>query len=250
MLKDAKSLCRDSKLIWKWPRITKNKYLHLARELLQVADVDGIMVDGIGVAEAAIMVRPDVKIYGSAGLNIWNHLTVRQLSQTFQLLTLSPELSADQLGETVARSHLQPSPMLELIVQGNQEVMVTQDCITCLEPCDTDFWGLNDFRRVFPLSLDDDYMTHIFNSAETSLLDYMPTLFQIGLDGLAIDARGRTEKYALDMTEIYLKAIKSMESGEGYTEKNLQALKERIRPMVIGGMTSGHFIKGLKEDIY
>jgi putative protease len=250
MLKDAKSLCGESKLIWKWPRITKDKYLQLACELLQATDVDGIMVDGIGAAEAALMARPDVKIYGSAGLNIWNHLTVWQLSHTFQLLTLSPELSADQLGEIVTRSHLQPSPMLELIVQGNQEVMVTQDCITCLEPCDTAFWGLNDFRRVFPLSLDDNSMTHIFNSAETSLLDYMPTLFQIGLDGLAIDARGRTEKYALEMTEIYLTAIKSTERGGGYTEKNLQALKERIRHMVIGGMTSGHFIKALKEEIY
>ncbi|MDD1751951.1 MAG: DUF3656 domain-containing protein [Methanotrichaceae archaeon] len=250
LLKDAKSLCGESKLIWKWPRITKDLYLRLACKLLRVADVDGIMVDGIGAAEAATIVRPDVKIYGSAGLNIWNHLTAWQLSQTFQLLTLSPELSADQLGEIVARSHLQPSPMLELIVQGNQEVMVTEDCITSLDPCDSNFWGLHDFRRIFPLSLDDDSMTHIFNSAETSLLDYMPTLFHIGLDGLAIDARGRTEKYALEMTEIYLDAIKSTERGDGSTEKKLQALKERIRPMVIGGMTSGHFIKGLKEDIY
>ncbi len=76
----------------------------------------------------------------------------------------------------------------------------------------------------------------------------MPELFRIGVDGIAVDARGRTRKYAREMTEIYLKAIELTNVG-GTSQEGLQALKERIRPMALGGITYGHFIKGLKDEI-
>ena len=101
-------------------------------------------------------------------------------------------------------------------MQGNLEVMVTEDCIPCLakrKPDPGDFWGLQDFKRIFPVRLDDEGRTHIFNSAETCLLDLMPEVFRIGLDGIAVDARGRTRKYAREMTEIYLKAIELTKTG-------------------------------------
>ena len=134
-----------------------------------------------------------------------------------QRLTLSPELSRDQLACTVAAaSELGGVPDLELMVQGNLEVMVTKDCVPNLarrKPEPGDFWGLQDFKRIFPIRVDEEGRTHIFNSVETCLLDLMPDLFRIGLDGIAIDARGRTRKYAREMTEIYLKAIEITNAG-------------------------------------
>ena len=102
------------------------------------------------------------------------------------------------------------------MVQGNLEVMVTEDCVLSLarkKPDPVDFWGLQDYKRIFPLRLDEEGRTHIFNSAETCLLDLMPDLFRIGLDGIAVDARGRPRKYAREMTEIYLKAIEITKTG-------------------------------------
>jgi putative protease len=182
---------------------------------------------------------------------------VQQLSPPFQRLTLSPELSGEQLAKTIARSRpglgaSEVAPELELLVQGSLEVMVTEDCIPCLakgKAVSENFWGLQDFKRVFPLRLDGDSRTHIFNSAETCLLDYMPKLFEMGLDGIAMDARGRTGKYAREMTDIYIRAIELTEKGGDSLPGELQALKERIRPMALGGITSGHFIRGLKEDL-
>ena len=68
-------------------------------------------------------------------------------------------------------------------------------------------------RRVFPLRLDDDSRTHIFNSVETCLLDQMPRIAAMGLDGIALDARGRGGEYAREMTEIYKRAIELTERG-------------------------------------
>jgi len=254
LLQDAKAICPDAELIWKWPKITRADYLNFAGPLLAKADVDAFMVEGVGAAGAVLAARPKAKLYGASGLNVWNHLAVQQFSLPFQLLTLSPELSAEQLAKTVARSRLGASesegaPMLELVVQGSLEVMVAEDCIPCLaktEAPPSGFWGLQDFKRIFPLRLDDDVRTHIFNSAETCLLDWMPKLFEIGLDGLAVDARGRTKKYARKMTEIYLEAVELTEKGDKSLPRELESLKELVMPMALGGITSGHFIKGLK----
>lgn len=249
LMKEAKEICADAQLIWKWPRITKDKYLKSAVPLLPRSCADGIMVEGIGAANAVASAMPDMPLSGSMSLNVWNHLTVWQLSQPFQRLTLSPELSANQLSELVARAHLRNIPELELVVQGNLEVMVTEDCLPCLAPGKAEFWGLQDFKRMFPLRTDDESRTHIFNSVETCLIDYMPKIFEIGLDGIAIDARGRTARYAKEMAELYRGAIDLTEKGEVSLRRDLENLKEEARRMSLGGITSGHFLKGLKEEL-
>lgn len=254
LLKEARSICQkaDAELIWKLPKITRDDFLKNARPLLDEVDVDGIMVENIGAIEAVLAARPKVCIYGGSGLNVWNHMTIRTLAPYLQHLTLSPELSREQLARTVAAARqLDGAPKLELVVQGNLEVMVTEDCIPCLakgKPDPGDFWGLQDFKRIFPVRLDDEGRTHIFNSAETCLLDLMPEVFRIGLDGIAVDARGRTRKYAREMAEIYIKAIELTKTGSAPAEE-LRALKEQIRPLALGGITYGHFIKGLKEEL-
>lgn len=253
LMAEAKSICEKAELFWKWPKITRAGFLKFARPLLAEIKADGIMVENVGGAEAVLAARPGMRLYGAPGLNVCNHLTVEALAPHFALLTLSPELSAGQLENAAAAARLLPdAPCLELMVQGNLEVMVAEDCIPCLAKGKydaTEFWGLQDMRRIFPLRLDDEGRTHIFNSAETCLLDQMPRLFQIGLDGLAIDARGRTEKYASQMANIYAKAIDlTAKAGESLPEE-LEKLKEELRPLALGGITHGHFIKGLKDEL-
>ena len=140
-------------------------------------------------------------------------------------------------------------------MQGSLEVMVAEDCIPCLAGPHAaaddsgQFWGLQDMRRVFPLRLDDDSRTHIFNSVETCLLDQMPRIASMGLDGIALDARGRGGEYAREMTEIYRRAIELIERGAKGLARDLQALKEAVVPLALGGITYGHFVKGLRDEI-
>lgn len=253
LLGKAKKLCGSSQLIWKFPRIAKDKYLKLAVLLLSQTELDGVMAEGIGAAEAVVAAAPKMPLSGAASLNVWNHLTVEQLSPRFCRLTLSPELSSDQLAELVARSHFVNASELELMVQGNLEVMVAEDCLPCAALKDarssTAFWGLQDFKRMFPLWLDNDSRTHVLNAAETCLVDFMPRLFEIGLDGIAIDARGRTDKYAREMAEIYQKAINLTEKGGPDLKTDLGSLKEKARAISLGGITTGHFIKGLRDEL-
>ncbi len=254
-LDEARAICQNAgtELIWKWPKITGADFLKSARRQLNEVEVDGIMVENIGDIEAVMAAQPNARIHGASGLNVWNHLTIQALAPALQRLTLSPELSRDQLACTIDAAHkLSVVPKLELMVQGNLEVMVTEDCVLSLarrKPEPGDFWGLQDFKRTFPIRVDEEGRTHIFNSTETCLLDLMPDLFQIGLDGIAIDARGRTRKYAREMTEIYLKAIEMTKAGSPTLDRDLQALKEDARARSLGGITTGHFLRGLKEEL-
>ncbi|MCX6678144.1 MAG: U32 family peptidase [Methanothrix sp.] len=253
MIEEAKAICGNEELIWKWPKITHADFFKFAGPLLAKANVDGIMVENVGDIQAVMQAGPGAHLFGASGLNVCNHLTVQALSPPLELLTLSPELSARQLANTVAAVRdLANAPQMELMVQGNQEVMVAEDCMPLPTKGKYDpdeFWGLQDMRRIFPLRLDDDRRTHIFNSAETCLLDQMPEIFAIGLDGVAVDARGRTRKYAREMTEIYRKAIDMTEKGESTLHQDMECLKESLRPLALGGLTHGHFQKGLKDEI-
>ncbi|MCX6679253.1 MAG: U32 family peptidase [Methanothrix sp.] len=253
LIEEAKAICGKVPLIWKWPKITNADFFKFANPLLARANVDAIMVENVGAVQAVIEAGPKVHLYGASGLNVCNHLTVQALAPPLEQLTLSPELSARQLADIVAAVRLIPdAPQIELMVQGNLEVMVAEDCMPLPAKGEYDakeFWGLQDMRRIFPLRLDDDHRTHIFNSAETCLLDQMPEIFAIDLDGVAVDARGRTGEYAREMTKIYKKAIDLTEKGGGTLRQDLESLKESIRPLALGGITHGHFQKGLKDEI-
>ena len=253
MIREAKAICGNAELIWKWPKIARSDFFKFAGPLQAAAMADGIMVENVGAVQAVIEAGPEVHLYGGSGLNVCNHLTVQALAPPLELLTLSPELSARQLANTVAAVRLlSDAPQMELMVQGNLEVMVAEDCMPLPAKGEYDpkeFWGLQDMRRIFPLRLDDDRRTHIFNSAETCLLDQMPEIFAIGLDGVAVDARGRTREYASEMTEIYRNAINLTKRGEGTLHQDLESLKESIRPLALGGITHGHFQKGLKDEL-
>ena len=256
ILSEALAICGSKQLIWKWPRICRSEFFSLAGRILAGAEVDGVMVENMGALQAAQECRPFVPIYGGMGLNVCNHLTIQALSPPMSLLTLSPELSARQIAAAVSASRLLPDcPGLELVVQGSLEVMVAEDCIPCLagpNGAGDDagvFWGLQDMRRVFPLRLDDDSRTYIFNSVETCLLDQMPRIVAMGLDGVAVDARGRGGEYAREMTEIYRRAIELAGKGGETLERDLRKLKEAVVPLSLGGITYGHFVKGLRDEI-
>ena len=270
LLQEGRELCGRTELIWKWPHITRDDFIDTVLPLLPSVPVEGIMVENLGPAWAVRQKMPEMMLYGGLGLNVCNHLTVQALASQFSSLTLSPELSCLQLKDAVFATRALPGqddlPALELVVQGNLEVMVAEDSIPHIPPGGDlgEFWGLQDSRHIFPARLDDQGRTHIFNSMETCLIDQMPEIFRIGLDGIILDARGRTGRYAQEVTAAYRRAVEltagryadnsirrdspqrdSPESGS--LEAGLQELKERIRPLSLGGITHGHFLRGLKD---
>jgi len=253
---EAKSLCisADAVFILKLPKITYDSDLKMLLKLLGQLSKSGInefMVDGIGTAKALLGLNNSIKLYGSSGLNIWNHLSVEELSKLFNGLTISPELSKNDI-KTLTRNW-GSDVSLEFLVQGNIESIISKDCITCISGINktnvNEFLGLKDVKnRVFPVLVDNRCHTYILNSVELCLIDHLPFISKTGVDTVIIDARGKTEKYAFKICSIYMDALQIIAARGPNIKNNLNSLKNKIKKISLGGITTGNFIRGIKNN--
>ena len=140
--------------------------------------------------------------------------------------------------------------------------MVSEDCLPLVKPDKindfkmihtgkndgkSEFIGIKDVKkRVFPINIDYNGRTHILNAVELCLVDYMPLINNIGIDSVVIDARGKTPDYALKMAAIYTEAIEKTFKGNGELKKTLGMLKNKVKKISTGGITTGNFIRGVK----
>jgi putative protease len=247
VLEEAAAVCREggADLVWKWPSITRRDFLDAAAPLLPSlydAGIRGVMVSGMGAADAVRRTEPRMRLYGAAGLNLWNHRTAAELAPLFLRCTASPELPAADLAGLAASAG--DTPELEVLGQGNIEAMVTEDRLAASAGGGR-FLGLQDGRnRVFPLRCDGEGRTCIANAVETSLVDRLPRIAGMGISAVAIDARGRGPRYAADMAKLYRAGIDAAARGD---HGALPGLKAEVKRRALGGITGGHFVRGIEE---
>ena len=256
---EAMALCRNAgiRFMLKLPRITRDDYLGAVLPEISRLHAEGLascMVENPGAAHAVHTHIPDMALHGASGLGIFNHRSACHLSPPFQSLTLSPELSRDECQDLVRAARKEGcSASFALIVQGVSEAMITEDCL--LEPVQhcgagrdgNAFFGIRDATgHIFPFMTDGECRTRIGNAVETCLVDHLPAIRRAGISEVVIDARGRTGAYASAMTRIYRD-----ETGQDISIKGREdqhgLLKERIKALAMGGITAGHFLRGLKE---
>jgi putative protease len=253
------------KLVWKLPRITHDAYLDTVLPALAGLYKEGLtdcMAENYGTTVALRRALPEIALSGSIGLNIFNHAAVQNAASSFSLLTLSPELSRNEICGLIP--DLPPvglDPAFGLIVQGTSETMITEDCIarlltacrerngTCGDADTSRFTGIQDETGyIFPIRADGQCRTRIGNARELCLIDHLPDIRAAGISEAAVDARGRSPAYAGEITRIYRSAINLTNTGGTETDrKHLAALKERVKGIALGGITSGHFLRGLRE---
>ncbi len=261
LIREAAAVARDTgwTLLWKWPRITGDAWIESAREILREADMmglPGLMVEGTGAAFAAGAAIPGLPLHGGPGLNVWNARAVQVLSPAFHSLTLSPELSVEDLTDLVSGARRSAEhPLLGFPVEGNLEVMVSEDRLAGLLPKrrvrdkGRQFVGIRDgTERIFPVEVDGCGRTRILNSVETCLIDQLPALGALGIEFLVIDGRGRGARYGREMAAIYREAISLVESGGDGISRELENLREGCRARARGGITRGNFLRGLSEE--
>jgi putative protease len=264
-IRDALAICEGtaSTLVWKWPHIVTPGFSASAYPALADLLADGlwgVMVETVGFAERIHVYAPAMRVYGGSGLNICNSFSVADAADHFFCLTLSPELSIQDirdLGEQVMVKGL--SPRTEVIVQGNLETIVSRDNLLCTvpagkrgDPCrEGNFLGLEDETgRIFPFFVDDEGWTHILNSAETCLINHIPSISDAGVNSFSIDARRRGSRYVRTISAIYSEALlipdrdlKSPVASEEY-----ERLKQRVQQISLGGITAMHLTRERGSD--
>ena len=264
-LRAALAVCRQKHchLVWKLPRITREAGMAALRRLLPrlvTIGLEACMTDNPGTAAAVSALAPEIRLFGSFGMNVFNAETVHAFArQGFGWLLLSPELSRDEIAlllKTVQNDTKMPET--GIFVQGSLETMVTEDCLHALltscrkkaGSCSRNRWvGIRDETgHLLPVRTDGACRSHIFNAAETCLIDEVPALAAMGINALVIDARGRPGAYAQEMVRIYREALGLERKGRKKTPIERKNLKDRIREIAIGGITTGYYSRGLREE--
>jgi len=260
----ASGICRDKgvRFICKLPKITPDTTLNAFISImprLAALGINEYLVENCGAAYALMQTDQKPAISGSTGLNIFNHQAVLAVSSMAGQLTLSPELSRDEIRILIHAARSRGlATRFALIVQGTSEAMVSEDCIlqhwlrcTCKEQGTgtTAFAGIMDTSgHIFPVRIDGECRTHIYNAAELCLIDHLPSLVGSGINEVVIDARGRTGTYTRDMTGMYREAITLAKNGIRHDDPRFKHLKDEVKRRSLGGITAAHFIRGLKES--
>ncbi len=254
---DALAICEGtgSTLVWKWPHIVPPGFSASACPVLAdllAGGLGGVMVETIGFAERIHAYSPGMRVYGGAGLNICNSFSVADAADHFFCLTLSPELSIQDIRDLRRQvNNMDLSTRVEVIVQGSLETMVSRDNLLLAvpqgkraDPCKQgDFHGLKDETgKVFPFFVDNVGWTHILNSTETCLINHIPSISGAGVNSFSIDARRRGSVYVRTISDIYAKAIELLKRDPPIRaeREEYELLKKRVQQISLGGITAMH----------
>lgn len=235
----------------KLPKIVMRNELDVLYEIIPKLTAHGInhvLTDGHGLQNPLKRHSPDLVISGYSGLNITNHFTLNACTG-YDFLTLSSELSGYEIVSVMNEAFKDGlSIPVAIIVQGLLEAMVSCDTLKNLvgsERHNQDIFGIRDQKGViFPVFSDNGGKTHIFNGAETTLIDKIPEIIKSGIRILIIDGRMRTPEYMRIMVEQYKKAI--VISKEKWSAQTGRELKDLIRPAVWGDMTAATWKRGIR----
>ena len=236
------------------PRILQDEeFGRFAKLLEQTAGwpLDGIQVGNLGMLK---FVRESTanQIYADFSLNIFNHRAVHfLLEQGIRHVTLSPELTMGQLHSLTTSVNFEA----EVLVHGALPIMVSRYCALgsllggqskmnkCSGPCSGKRYGLKDrMSIVFPIEVDRYCNMHVFNSRDHCLLEDLTELSSINISLLRIEARREDAKYVRKVVTAYRESLNNVINGK---VKDLTAIKESLATLVPGGLTKGHYYRGV-----
>lgn len=252
ILEKAALMCSGSELVWVLNTFISDEEVEKSKEILENLQNKGIVIsvmgDFLGMGEMF-----DCPIYGNHNLNVWNSFAVESLFKSgFNGLILSNELSKDEIKEIIKKNRAEDIDM-EMIVNGNLEVIITNDDFSKLNDGkdfiianNSDYAILEDKKRKkfkYKVSFDYNNRSHIKNKDCLCLIEEMNDIKDLGLDNLILDFRNSNENYAKNILSLYNSSLK---------EKSLEELnkyKYQIMDQSHSYVNKGNFLEGrLHED--
>lgn len=252
ILKKGSLMAAQTEFVWVLSSFISQEDAIRCSEIIKELEDEGIIISVMGDFPAMREIF-DCPIYGNHNLNVWNSFCVRNLNEAgFKSLILSSELSSDEIKELVLKNH-DRNIDLEMIVNGNLEVIVSKDDFTNLNDGkdfiisnDADYAILEDKKRKkfkYKVFFDYNRQSHIINKDCLCLIEEMNEIKNLGLDSLILDCRYSDEKYTSQILSIYNESLKNK------TPEELSEYKYQIMDFSQSYINKGNYIEGrLHED--
>lgn len=185
---------------------------------LEELKVDGIILADIGVYRLAKKFAPGIPLHLSTQANTVNY----QAAQFWEELGFSRLVMARELSrEEIARVKQETKAEIEVFVHGAMCMAYSGRCLLsnvmtgrdanqglCAQSCRWKYSVVEEKRpgEYMPIE-EDEGGTHIFNSKDLRLIEYIPDLVQIGVDSLKIEGRMKSSYYVATVVRAYRQAL-------------------------------------------
>ena len=246
-LKKGSLMASPTEFVWVLSSFISEEDAVKCSEIVKELENEGIIISVMGdfPGMSEIFTCP---IYGNHNLNVWNSFCVRDLNEAgFKSLILSSELSGSEIKELLLKNH-DRNIDLEMIVNGNLEVIVSKDDFTNLNDGkdfiisnDADYATLEDKKRKkfkYKVFFDYNRQSHIINKDCLCLIEEINEIKTFGLDSLILDCRYSNEKYTSQILSIYNESLKNMDDEE------LTKFKYQIMDFSQSYINKGNYIEG------
>lgn len=193
---------------------------------LKHSGVNGVVAGNLGTLYESI--NNDFKVVADFTLNTFNSISLRFLNQLgIQRAILSTELTINQIKEMTKLTQT------ECIIQGRLPIMISEhNLIGANTKNGIIKAGLKDrLGMVFPIEIDEDYRTHIYNCHELCMINHLGELKNLSLDVLQLYLPGEEEARVRRLTDMYKKALFNDEKMD--------------ETMISPDYTHGHFYRGV-----
>ena len=189
-------------------------------EFLDDCKVDGIIVADLGCMRLAQKYAPKAEIHMSTQTSVLN---VEAAKAWYELganrICLARETSLPEICEIMEKKPKELA--IEAFVHGAMCMAYSGRCMisdylagrsanraNCAQPCRWSYVLMQEKRpgEYFPV-VEDGRSTHIFNSKDMCMIEYIPELMQAGIDSFKIEGRVKSSYYCAAVTNAYRLAI-------------------------------------------
>ena len=229
-LRDAAALCHSAgaKMY-----VTVNTLPHepeltaLPAFLEQTADAgaDAFIIADLGVLALAKRYAPQVPVHISTQLGVVNSAAAAFLYDLgASRVILAREMSLEEI--SALRENTPKELELEAFVHGAMCVSFSGRCLLsnyltgrdgnagqCAQPCRWKYRLIEETRPGRAFEITEDGGTHILNSEDLCMVEYIPELVQAGIDSLKIEGRMKSAYYAAATAYAYRGAIDDFCAG-------------------------------------
>lgn len=185
---------------------------------LEELKVDGLIVADVGVAALAKQYAPSIPLHLSTQANTVNYRAAKFWEDMgFARLVMARELTREEIAKVCQETGAE----IEVFVHGAMCMAYSGRCLLsnvltgrdanrgeCAQSCRWRYAVVEEKRpgEYMPIE-EDDGGTHIFNSKDLRLVEYIPDLVKIGVDSLKIEGRMKSSYYVATIVRAYRQAL-------------------------------------------
>lgn len=197
-------------------------------KFLEKIGVDAIIVADLGIFNFAKKVAPNLPLHISTQANTTNYLTAEfWKEQGAERVVVAREVSIADIKAMREKADVE----IEAFIHGAMCISYSGRCLLsnymtardanrgqCTQACRWKYALVEQNRpgKYYPIE-EDENGTYIFNSKDLCLLEYIPALYDAGVDSLKIEGRMKSVHYVATVTKVYREAIDAFEKeGENF----------------------------------